>query len=65
MQAMFSLVLRASNKKCKGDVLRLRQVGGLVTKVHARFHFGCVGFETAVTCFLFFLVINCVRFVVS
>ena len=36
------------------DVLRLRQVRGLVTKLHARFHFQCVGFETAVTCFLSF-----------
>ena len=57
MQAMFSLVLRASNKKCKGDVLRLRQVGGLVTKRHAQLHFGRVGVETAVTCFLIFLVL--------
>jgi len=34
--------------------LGLRQVRGLVTKLHARFHFQCVGFETAVTCFLSF-----------
>ena len=27
----------------------------IVTKLHARFHFGCAGFETAVTCFFVFL----------
>ena len=43
--------------KGKGDVLRLRQVGGLVTKRHAQLHFGRIGIETAVTCFLIFLVL--------
>ena len=55
--ATSTFVLRGSRVgeyKATCDVLRLRQVGGLVTKLHARFHFGCVGFETAATCFLSF-----------